>query len=151
MVTKCCISFVCATVTVIPLTQSQKIGHIGTNANFGFPYLQFPSLFTLYDVSKCEIRYRWAQGDYIPRLQISFVWLISKGTVQKKNEDGNTRLLALWRVCEKNLISSQSQSHSGDEALHMSPSFISVTESTLIHKVRNYAKMMTPHTPTFVH
>ena len=41
-------------------SQKHKIGNIATIANFVFLiYLQFPSLFTTYVVSKYEIRCQW--------------------------------------------------------------------------------------------
>ena len=39
-----------------------KISHLGIIANFVFPYLQFSSLFGVYDVSKCEVRCQVVRG-----------------------------------------------------------------------------------------
>ena len=48
-------------------------------------YLQFPSLFATYDVSKCEIRYQWIlEVYYISRLQTSLVQFLSDGTAKTK-------------------------------------------------------------------
>ena len=47
-----------------------KIGNI---AKFVFLYLQSPSLVTPYDVSKCKMRCKWVQQDYISRLHTSLV------------------------------------------------------------------------------
>ena len=41
-------------------SQAHRVGNIGITANFVFIYLQFHSLFALYDVSRCEIRGQWA-------------------------------------------------------------------------------------------
>ena len=41
-------------------SQTHKIGNIGIIANFVYPmYLQFPSLFVPYDVSKRGNNYQW--------------------------------------------------------------------------------------------
>ena len=47
-------------------------------------YLQFPSSFAPYDISKCEIGY-WVSEDYISRLQTSLVWLIFNDTARRKS------------------------------------------------------------------
>ena len=39
-------------------SRTHKIGNISMFTNFLVTYLQFPSLFAPYDVSKCEIRYK---------------------------------------------------------------------------------------------
>ena len=48
-------------------SQTHKIANIGIIANFVLTYLQFPSSFAQYYVSKCEIGCQWVQGDYISR------------------------------------------------------------------------------------
>ena len=44
-----------------------KVGNVGIISNFVFPYLQFSSLFTLTNVSKCEVRTQraYASLDYM--------------------------------------------------------------------------------------
>ena len=47
-------------------------------------YMQFPSLFVSYDISKCDIRYHWVQADYISRFNTLLDFFISNGTAKTK-------------------------------------------------------------------
>ena len=47
-------------------------------------HLQFPSLFSPYEVSKCDISYQWLWVDYISRLQTLLVLFISNGIAKTK-------------------------------------------------------------------
>ena len=62
-------------------------------------YMQFPSLFTPHDVSKCDIRYQWVQADYISRLKTLLVLFISNGTAKTKLAIFG--ILVFHRVCAK--------------------------------------------------
>ena len=54
-------------------SQMHKISNIGIIAI----YLQFPSLFTQYDISECEIKCQWVLEDYIRNFKVAdFIGLV---------------------------------------------------------------------------
>ena len=63
----------------------RKIGNIGIIANFVFLKIyNFISLFTTYDVGKCELRCQLVYWDYIVRLLTSLFMFFSNGTAKMK-------------------------------------------------------------------
>ena len=66
-------------------SRTHNVGNIGIYCQLCIPiYFQFPSLFALYDISKCDIRYQWVRAHYISRLKTLLVFSISKDTAKTK-------------------------------------------------------------------
>ena len=66
-------------------SQTYKVGNVGIIANFVSPiYVQFSSLFTTTDDSKCEIRNQWVYDHYILRSNATLDWLIFSDKAKTK-------------------------------------------------------------------